>query len=832
MDNEELRNLTIGALLHDVGKLVIRSQKVSEGKDHSTVGREWLEQFTEYGLPHEVIHYAAFHHGKYFSEINLSNKLLFVYQADNISAQEREDRPGVYDQRETPLLSIFSRISLNQPDAAKENSFRFHELSEMADDVPYPTQIENIVMGTERYSDLLSRFHDSFKEWVEKGCYLSRLFVLLEKYWSHIPSETMRTKGVLDTYPDISLFDHARTTAAIAGCLYNYFTTEPADRFLSSNLKDEIRDYDKKYFTILGGDFSGVQDFIYTTSSRGALKTLRAKSFFLELLTEHLVTQICSRFNLSIANVIYSGGGRFYLLLPDLSSLEDSIKEISDTINTWLKEKFQFRLYLALEIVAATGGNLKSKEIRNIWANLGAKLGAKKTKKFEGQLKEIIEPSQPTDPLQHCSVCYRDDVELKQDSRLEWVCSYCLNLFRAGDRITRCNYVVGRTVSDAGSQKGDELILPNLDGSYTIYSFEERESSADRDITFLVNSLNPSDYFRPDMHKFLLGNHVRKVFELPLGGQKKEKEENEGEYKPESTASFAGLSASSRGDMKLGALRMDVDNLGTIFYKGLKNPTFSALATLSRELTLFFKFYINQICSGDLNIPGESATDLSEKDPAQNGGRNVSIIYSGGDDLFAVGAWDETAELAFDINKAFREYTCHNPHITISGGFTLNEHDFPIRLIAELTGDAENLAKDNGKNRLTLFYNSQFKSKRAEAKNQMVQIHTWDDISEEVLDKVKIFKSIGSMNKGENRFKSKYPHTLIYKLFSIYDIWEREGVIYLPQLAYTFSRLKDELKKEKYEQETQNLQGWLMNSSEFRLLRNALIWIEMLSRKQ
>ena len=42
-------------------------------------------------------------------------------------------------------------------------------------------------------------------------------------------------------------------------------------------------------FLLYSLDLSGIQDFIYTITSDGALKALRARSFYLELLTEHLV---------------------------------------------------------------------------------------------------------------------------------------------------------------------------------------------------------------------------------------------------------------------------------------------------------------------------------------------------------------------------------------------------------------------------------------------------------------------------------------------------------------------------------------------------------------
>ena len=54
------------------------------------------------------------------------------------------------------------------------------------------------------------------------------------------------------------------------------------------------------------------------------------------------------------------------------------------------------------------------------------------------------------------------------------------------------------------------------------------------------------------------------------------------------------------GDSKLGLLRMDVDNLGRIFSEGLRINSLSRLSSLSFRLKLFFKYWINEICRGNI----------------------------------------------------------------------------------------------------------------------------------------------------------------------------------------------------------------------------------------
>ncbi|HLI45594.1 MAG TPA: hypothetical protein VKU94_00185, partial [Geobacterales bacterium] len=84
------------------------------------------------------------------------------------------------------------------------------------------------------------------------------------------------------------------------------------------------------------------------------------------------------------------------------------------------------------------------------------------------------------------------------------------------------------------------------------------------------------------------------------------------------------------------------------------------------------------------------------------------IIYSGGDDLFIATTWDKALDTAIRINKEFREYTCQNPEIHISGGLYLCKSKFPIGRAAILAGNelddvAKAEDKDSYKNALAIF---------------------------------------------------------------------------------------------------------------------------------
>ena len=64
-------------------------------------------------------------------------------------------------------------------------------------------------------------------------------------------------------------------------------------------------------------DISGIQSFIYNITSSGALKSLRGRSFAIEILMEHFIDELLNASELAGANLIYSGVGHCYILLPN-----------------------------------------------------------------------------------------------------------------------------------------------------------------------------------------------------------------------------------------------------------------------------------------------------------------------------------------------------------------------------------------------------------------------------------------------------------------------------------------------------------------------------------
>ena len=83
-------------------------------------------------------------------------------------------------------------------------------------------------------------------------------------------------------------------------------------------------------------DISGIQNFIYTIGEKGALKGLRARSFYLEILMENIVDDLLDKLSLSRANLMYSGGGHCYMLLPNTDFVKRTLDEYDKELNEWM----------------------------------------------------------------------------------------------------------------------------------------------------------------------------------------------------------------------------------------------------------------------------------------------------------------------------------------------------------------------------------------------------------------------------------------------------------------------------------------------------------------
>jgi CRISPR-associated protein Csm1 len=191
-----------------------------------------------------------------------------------------------------PLRSIFDAVNLDPQKSNKNVHYaRPESISDTNPSIPYPVlNSPDLTAYRAEVKSAIERITSD--DWQN----LSFLSLFLEKYGSCFSFGDA----------DIALNDFARSTAGVAAAL--------AQARLAG------LDLESTQLRLIAGDLSGIQKFIYTISSDGALKSLRARSFFLELVTIEIVHRLIESLQLTQANIIYAGGGNIYILLLQYAS--------------------------------------------------------------------------------------------------------------------------------------------------------------------------------------------------------------------------------------------------------------------------------------------------------------------------------------------------------------------------------------------------------------------------------------------------------------------------------------------------------------------------------
>ena len=102
----------------------------------------------------------------------------------------------------------------------------------------------------------------------------------------------------LGAYPageqGVSLYECARLNAAVV-----------VSQILSQS---DVQSSDSDKLLFVKGDLSGIQDYIFDVVSKGAAKSLKARSFRVQAMSMMAVDYLLGEYGLSPANVLYNGG--------------------------------------------------------------------------------------------------------------------------------------------------------------------------------------------------------------------------------------------------------------------------------------------------------------------------------------------------------------------------------------------------------------------------------------------------------------------------------------------------------------------------------------------
>jgi len=792
--NNLVNIVSIGSLLHDIGKILFRGGDF-DGRAHSISGTDWLKKYTD---NQEILNCVRFHHYQDIKDAKLSkdSPAYVVYIADNISSgMDRRDIEGQgasgFDKKRLQE-SVYNLLN----NSSRQDVYPVKAISET---IQYPTGKNVVYDTTSSYKEIILGMSEGLRGINFEGEYLNSLLELCEAYLSYVPSSTS-----LGEVSDISLFDHSKVTAALAACIVSYLNYQGRNDFAYELFKNSNKFYQENAFCLFSCDISGIQQYIYTITSKGALKGLRSRSFYLEILLENLVDEILQATSLSRVNLLYTGGGHAYILLPNTEDARNIAANTVINTNQRLQAHFGLRLFVAFGMQSCSANELMSKtgnpeSYCNIFRSVASQISEMKLRRYSAaEIKQLNnKPLEETG--RECSIC---GVSAELRERPEGIiCQNCAAFADVSNLLIKPEVVL---VVLKEKIEGIALPLFSCQGeSQYLYTFTvAKVKQMLRDSPEKVVRIYSKNTFRTGLNlatKLWMGDYAVRN---PEGNLK----------------TFAELAVSSRGIERIGVLRADVDNMGAAFVSGFiretdteKNYrylTLSRTATLSRSLSVFFKYYLN-----DLLANGQESV------LAKKGSRNVVVVYAGGDDLFVVGAWNEVLSAALDIRRAFARYTGNS--LTISAGFAVFEPGYPIARMAAETAELEAVSKSyehqNGrKNAISLFG-------REMHNGELVTQHSydWNTFEDRVLGEK--YTLLGNLlDTSED-----YGNSFLYDILTL--LREAEAhTINLARLAYVLARREppqsaaEDLKKT-YAIFARKVYDWAKNSEERRQLMTAII---------
>ncbi len=669
--------ISLAGFLHDIGKIRQRADMKIENEYnlgycpehngqlsylHAAHTAEFLDWFVSHfdikaqDDKDNLINVASYHHKR-----DVDDPLVeIIKKADRLSSGfERQKTDTSENYKLSRLVSIFSEVGFN-----KEVKEYHYPLKKLSFDIKPENVQQTKEASIDEYRILWNGFCDDIKQ-ISKNSTFDVFYDAIESvyeiYGWCVPSSSYKA------YPNISLFDHSKTTAAIAQALY-YFHKENGS--LSA---DEIQKEHKDNFIFIQGDFSGIQNFIFSKmgeSNKFAAKILRAKSFYVSLLTDLAAYRICKEMSLTKSAIIMNAGGKFTILAPNLKDNITTLNRLRESIDKDIFEQSYGETRFVIDYIAASDSDFHMELNR-----FSKKMSELSIKLSETKLKPSVDRFVFDDYLNKmkdsfvCKICGKHPS--KQVVDVVYVCESCRQFKEIGERLV----------------KSDFLSIKEGNGSFYIagnfYADFKRNNGA-----LLCFDLNTDNEFR-GVAKNRIASYVPVVGGGEEGRYKDIKDFElieKGGIKPFSCITEDVKyyrSPDNKGSAFLGVLKADLDSLGKLFAVGFGNKAnISKTVSLSRMIDFFFTGWLQYML--------------------KNKYTSVYTVFSGGDDLFLIGPFNQIMDLSVELNEHLREYT-KNEEIHISCGIFMVKPNIPVYQMAELSEDILKEAKNRGRDAVGVF---------------------------------------------------------------------------------------------------------------------------------
>lgn len=671
--------LVIASYLHDMWKLLWRwwierkstKYNVAHAEQVFTFFNDKKKNYSEFWK--EIWLIASLHHAKDFysyknrKDENQKQLARLIYMADNISSSERIDEENLEEKREYEhiknfwLRPVFENIFTEQlssthgyiPCLLEDVNFKMTDKWATIDkaengflknilkwwwDESVNNWFKKLAQNfSNELDDLVSKYN--YDNLTEEQCkiLINQLDIILQNYFSFIPSDAYKSIG------DISLYDHTKTTAAIAVTLFKneiHLWKDIYNKGTNEIIKEEI--------SLIAWDFPSIQKYIFWNikKSEWLAKRLRAKSLTVQLLNESVIEYICYKLWLPRANILMNAWWKFVILTWKVK--KDEIKNIKHSINQFLIDKYDWNIRFALISQEKKISELFPHEnlmnVQDVFSCLFDLLSQEKYQLYDTDNLKSMFVEKSVSGKVVCNLCglyYADQEEENWNA----CCENCKKEKELWEKIVKqsCKWVFLRYHNGEKFDFSIDFDWLNKDELFVQWNSWKLNNNTIPMIAKSINLYVPKDW--------------------------------------DSTKEFEKIA--SKNKKYLCMVKWDIDSMWLLFKHGFdystnwwieiaKNTIYSVsrLVQISRMLELFFWKYLEK----------EIANEFPD----------VYTVFSGGDDFVFIVPFRDRFSFTYSISEKFEKFVAENKHIHFSLWISIFKDKTPFSQVDYIT---ENLLK-------------------------------------------------------------------------------------------------------------------------------------------
>lgn len=614
-------------------------------------------------------------------------------------------------------MPLLEQVRLND-DRKQEYQYRY-PLKPLSPDSIFPVKAEGYESddrkkAQQEYRDLW----DQFKAGLEKipashrnnwELWLDHFETLWGVFTQAIPAAT-----AFNIRPDVSLYDHSQVTAALATSLWQYHRQRgEMDATALESLREQDLSWQENKFLLIQGGFFGIQEFIFASggeTNKRAAKLLRGRSFYVSLLTECAALKILDSLDLPSTSQVINAAGKFMIIAANTEETRERLRQVQQQLDEWFLQYSYGQAGIGLAWQEASCNDFRrgkgngDSPYRQLIRKLFAQMETIKLQRY-GLCGDTQAPvvftgflDQFNNELGVCRIDGKSPARKKLDDDIP-VSDLACDQMEAGHWLTRRQRIL---LTEKPLAMSSQLKIPVFGYHISFAECEDIQGKFGREAK-TGNLRRAWDYSLPQSADAALWNgYARRAINayVPVADEQAMIEAHWDKYRgvdeemqPGDAKTLNHLACGNRtqkadggwqGIRALTTLKGDVDNLGSIFEKGLEDISFSKTAALSRQMNAFFTVYLPWLCQ------------------SKNEYRNSYTVFAGGDDFFMVGPWLSQIKLAETMRQAFQRYVAHNPGVHFSAGLSSHKPGLPIPQVGEMAETALEQAKGYNPKRLEI----------------------------------------------------------------------------------------------------------------------------------